>query len=68
MEQEDPRRLQENVPTAEFVDSLVIFLYDISNTWVEEFGAKPGDPYTIRQVQCVPIAVSFYLFVVSQLC
>ena len=47
-----------NVPTAEFVESLVVFLYGISNTWMERFGAKPGDPYTTRQVQHISIAVS----------
>ena len=65
--EQDPRRPQEIVPTAEFVESLVIFLYGI-NTWVERFGAKPGDPYTTRQVQHISITVSFYLFVASQLC
>lgn len=47
-----------NVPTAEWVESFVIFLYGISNTWMERFGAKPGDPYTTRQVQHISIAVS----------
>lgn len=49
---------RKNVPTAEFVESLVVFLYGISNTWMERFGAKAGDPYTTRQVQHISIAVS----------
>jgi hypothetical protein len=51
---------RKNVPTAEFVESLVVFLYGISNTWMERFGAKPGDPYTTRQVQHISIAVSLH--------
>ena len=50
---------RKNVPTVEFVESLVVFLYGISNTWMERFGAKAGDPYTTRQVQHISIAVSF---------
>ena len=49
-----------NVPSAEFVESFVVFLYGISNTWMERFGAKPGDPYTTRQVQHISIAVSLF--------
>lgn len=44
--------------TAEFVESLVIFVYGISNTWMERFGASPGDPYTTKQIQHISIAVS----------
>ncbi|KAI0663195.1 hypothetical protein C8Q70DRAFT_931144 [Cubamyces menziesii] len=47
-------------PTAEFVESLVIFLYGISNTWMERFGANPGDPYTTKQMQHISIAVMFW--------
>ncbi|OSC99017.1 hypothetical protein PYCCODRAFT_1374005 [Trametes coccinea BRFM310] len=47
-------------PTAEFVESLVIFLYGISNTWMERFGAHPGDPYTTKQLQHISIAVMFW--------
>jgi hypothetical protein len=47
-----------NVPTAEFVESAVIFLYGATNTWMERFGANPGDPYTTKQVQHISIAVS----------
>jgi hypothetical protein len=47
-----------NFPTAEFVESLVIFLYGITNTWMERFGANPGDPFTTKQIQHISIAVS----------
>ncbi|KAH7924051.1 hypothetical protein BV22DRAFT_1035642 [Leucogyrophana mollusca] len=46
--------------SAEFVESLVIFLYGITNTWMERFGAQPGDPYTTKQVQHISIAVMFW--------
>lgn len=46
-----------NTISAEFVESTVIFLYGITNTWMERFGAKPGDPYTTKQVQHISIAV-----------
>lgn len=49
---------RKSVPTAEFIESSVIFLYGISNTWMERFGAKAGDPYTTRQIQHISIAVS----------
>ncbi|KAH9927164.1 uncharacterized protein BXZ73DRAFT_102753 [Epithele typhae] len=48
------------IPTAEFVESLVIFLYGITNTWMERFGAHPGDPYTTKQMQHISIAVMFW--------
>ncbi|OCH90724.1 hypothetical protein OBBRIDRAFT_583455 [Obba rivulosa] len=47
-------------PTAEFVESAVIFFYGITNTWMERFGAQPGDPYTTKQVQHISIAVMFW--------
>jgi len=53
---------RKNIPTVEFVESFVIFLYGISNTWMERFGAKAGDPYTTRQVQHISIAVSLSCF------
>ena len=53
-----PVARRKNVPAADFVESLIIFLYGITNTWMERFGAKPGDPYTTRQVQHISIAVS----------
>ncbi|KAJ8595304.1 hypothetical protein M405DRAFT_909338 [Rhizopogon salebrosus TDB-379] len=46
--------------SAEFVESLMIFLYGITNTWMERFGAHPGDPYTTKQVQHISIAVMFW--------
>ncbi|KAG6336340.1 hypothetical protein ID866_2735 [Astraeus odoratus] len=49
-----------NTISAEFVESTVIFLYGISNTWMERFGAHPGDPYTTKQVQHISIAVMFW--------
>lgn len=49
-----------NMPSGEFVESLVIFLYGISNTWLERLGAAPGDPYTVKQIQHISIAVMFW--------
>ncbi|KAF4619388.1 hypothetical protein D9613_005520 [Agrocybe pediades] len=46
--------------TAEFVESFVIFLYGAMNTWMERFGANPGDPYTTKQIQHISIAVMFW--------
>ncbi|KAI9001345.1 hypothetical protein BD414DRAFT_404717 [Trametes punicea] len=47
-------------PTAEFVESLVVFGYGITNTWMERFGANPSDPYTTKQLQHISIAVMFW--------
>ncbi|KAJ7086752.1 hypothetical protein C8R44DRAFT_820961 [Mycena epipterygia] len=47
-------------PTAEFVESFLIFLYGATNTWMERFGANPGDPYTTKQIQHIGIAVMFW--------
>ncbi|KDQ64713.1 hypothetical protein JAAARDRAFT_188016 [Jaapia argillacea MUCL 33604] len=55
-----PPRNEGKYPTAEFVESLVIFLYGVTNTWMERFGAKPGDPYSTKQVQHIGIAVMFW--------
>ncbi|KAK7049654.1 hypothetical protein VNI00_005685 [Paramarasmius palmivorus] len=49
-----------NYPSAEFTESLVIFLYGITNTWMERFGAQPGDPFTTKQIQHIGIAVMFW--------
>ncbi|EJD00923.1 uncharacterized protein FOMMEDRAFT_147616 [Fomitiporia mediterranea MF3/22] len=49
-----------NAPTAEFVESLVIFVYGASNTWMERFGAKAGDPFTTKEIQHISIAVMFW--------
>ncbi|GAC92808.1 integral membrane protein [Pseudozyma hubeiensis SY62] len=48
------------MPSAEFVECLVIFIYGASNTWMERFGAAPDDPYTIKQIQHISIAVMFW--------
>ncbi|KAH9951852.1 hypothetical protein B0H21DRAFT_194621 [Amylocystis lapponica] len=47
-------------PTAEFTESLVIFVYGASNTWMERFGVESGSPYTTKQVQHISIAVMFW--------
>ncbi|KAF7964814.1 hypothetical protein HWV62_2749 [Athelia sp. TMB] len=44
--------------SAEFVESFVIFTYGITNTWMERWGAHPGDPFTTKQLQHISIAVS----------
>jgi hypothetical protein len=49
-----------NAISAEFVESAAIFLYGITNTWMERFGIKAGDPYTTKQVQHISIAVMFW--------
>lgn len=46
--------------SAEFVECFVIFVYGITNTWMERFGAHPGDPFTTKQVQHISIAVMFW--------
>ena len=43
--------------SAEFVESLVIFTYGATNTWMERFGANTGDPFTTKQIQHISIAV-----------
>lgn len=45
--------------SAEMVECAVIFTYGATNTWMERFGAKRGDPYTVKQVQHISIAVMF---------
>ncbi|KIK65408.1 hypothetical protein GYMLUDRAFT_351680 [Collybiopsis luxurians FD-317 M1] len=47
-------------PSAEFVESFVIFLYGVTNTWMERFGAHAGDPFTTKQIQHIGIAVMFW--------
>jgi len=42
------------------VESALIFGYGITNTWLERTGAKPGDPYTTKQIQHIGIAVMFW--------
>ncbi|WFD28248.1 hypothetical protein MNAN1_003255 [Malassezia nana] len=48
------------MPSGEFVECFAIFLYGITNTWLERLGAKPGDPYTVKQIQHISIAVMFW--------
>jgi Protein of unknown function (Ytp1) len=38
----------------------VIFVYGLTNTWMERFGAQPGDPYTSKEIQHISIAVMFW--------
>ena len=51
-----------NFYTAEFTESFIIFLYGATNTWMERFGANPGDPFTTKQIQHISIAVRAMLF------
>jgi hypothetical protein len=46
--------------SAEFVESSAVFVYGITNTWMERFGAHPGDPYTGKQIEHISIAVMFW--------
>ncbi|EJT97746.1 hypothetical protein DACRYDRAFT_58750 [Dacryopinax primogenitus] len=47
-------------PSAEMIESIVIFIYGATNTWMERFGAAPGSPYTTKQIQHISIAVMFW--------
>lgn len=49
-----------SMPSAEWVECLVIFTYGATNTWMERFSAQPGDPYTVKQVQHISIAVMYW--------
>lgn len=51
---------REHFPSAEMVECFIIFLYGATNTWMERFGAKPGDPYTLHEVQHISIAVMYF--------
>lgn len=53
-------RWRRTMPTAEFVECFVVFLYGASNTWLERLGSKSTDPYTVKQVQHISIAVMFW--------
>ncbi|WWC63391.1 uncharacterized protein I303_105991 [Kwoniella dejecticola CBS 10117] len=46
--------------SAEMVECAVIFTYGVTNTWMERFGSSPSDPYTVKQVQHISIAVMFW--------
>ncbi|WFC97460.1 hypothetical protein MYAM1_000174 [Malassezia yamatoensis] len=56
----DMAQWRRTMPSAEFVECFVIFLYGISNTWLERLDAKPNDPYTIKQIQHISIAIMFW--------
>ncbi|CAO1633429.1 unnamed protein product [Sympodiomycopsis kandeliae] len=49
-----------SMPSAEWVECVVIFTYGATNTWMERFSAQPGDPYTVKQVQHISIAVMYW--------
>lgn len=48
------------MPSGEFVECFFIFLYGITNTWLERLGSKRGDPFTVKQIQHISIAVMFW--------
>lgn len=48
------------IPSAEFVESLVIFIYGCTNVWMERFGVAPGSPFSTRQLQHISIAAMFW--------
>lgn len=48
------------MPSGEFVECFFIFLYGITNTWLERLGTQPGAPYTVKQIQHISIAVMFW--------
>lgn len=41
----------------EMLECGLIFLYGVTNTWMERFGARKDEPYTIKQIQHISIAV-----------
>ena len=43
------------------IECSVIFVYGITNTWLERLGSHSGDPYTVRQVQHISIAVMWVI-------
>lgn len=51
---------REHWPSAEMVESFVIWLYGATNTWMERFGVEPGSPFSLHQVQHISIAVMFF--------
>lgn len=55
-----PKKSGSRAVSAEFVECFVIFFYGATNTWMERFGAKAGDPYSVKQVQHISIAVIFW--------
>ncbi|KIY71226.1 hypothetical protein CYLTODRAFT_390831 [Cylindrobasidium torrendii FP15055 ss-10] len=53
-------RTERDAPTAEFVESLVIFVYGITGVWMERFGAHTGDRFTTKQIEHIGIAAMFW--------
>ena len=51
---------RKKMPSGEFLECFAIFFYGITNTWMERFSANPGDPYTVKQIQHISIAVMFW--------
>lgn len=47
------------VPSAEAIESGVIFIYGITNVWMERLGASPGSPFTTKEIQHISIAAMF---------
>lgn len=47
------------IPSAEAIESGVIFIYGITNVWMERFGAAPGSPFTTKEIQHISIAAMF---------
>ncbi|GMK53697.1 hypothetical protein CspeluHIS016_0102830 [Cutaneotrichosporon spelunceum] len=45
--------------SVEMLECAVIFTHRATNTWMEQFGPKVGDPYTVKQVQHISIAIMF---------
>ncbi|KAF8322170.1 hypothetical protein DL93DRAFT_2050842 [Clavulina sp. PMI_390] len=48
------------MPSAEMLECFTIFLYGITNTWLERQGAHYGDPFSTRQIQHISIAVMYW--------
>lgn len=42
------------------IECSLIFIYGITNTWLERQGTHYGDPFTTRQIQHISIAVMFW--------
>lgn len=55
-----PARRAYKTVSAEFVESSVIFVYGITNVWMERLGAAPGSPYTTKEIQHISIAAMFW--------
>ncbi|GJJ07633.1 hypothetical protein Clacol_001837 [Clathrus columnatus] len=55
-----PARRAHKMVSAEAVESGVVFLYGITNVWMERFGAASGDPFTTKEIQHISIAAMFW--------